>query len=114
MSLVGTGSPTSKTLKKRCSSASRHISRSGLIRELQWNESQLQKEREKIGSTIVGLQSGEGREGWSREAVTPSAGVPNGDSNEVFWHETLLVKFQQRYVKSHRSSLQRQAICLAI
>jgi hypothetical protein len=34
MSLVGTGSPTSKTLKKRCSSASRRISRSGLIREL--------------------------------------------------------------------------------
>ena len=28
------GSPTSKTLKKRCSSASRRISRSGLIREL--------------------------------------------------------------------------------
>jgi hypothetical protein len=26
----------------------------------------------------------------------------------------LLVKFQQRYVKSHRRSLQRQAICLAI
>src|ERR1700720_1360993 len=34
MSLVGTASPTSKTLKKRCSSASRRISRSGLIREL--------------------------------------------------------------------------------
>ena len=34
MSLVGADSPTSKTLKERCSSASRRISRSGLIREL--------------------------------------------------------------------------------
>src|SRR5258705_8277726 len=34
MSLVGASSPTSKTLKERCSSASRPISRSGLIREL--------------------------------------------------------------------------------
>src|ERR1700760_4501090 len=33
MSLVGNGSPTSKTLKKRCSGASRRISRSGLLRE---------------------------------------------------------------------------------
>src|ERR1700752_5173443 len=31
MSLVGAGSTTSKTLKERCSSASRRISRSGLI-----------------------------------------------------------------------------------
>jgi hypothetical protein len=34
MSLVGAGSPISKTSKKRCSSASRLISRSGSIREL--------------------------------------------------------------------------------
>src|SRR5260221_12802913 len=43
MSLVGTGSPTSKTLKKRCSSASRRISRSGLIREL--NETRANRRR---------------------------------------------------------------------
>src|ERR1700751_1106803 len=34
MSLVGAGSPISKTSKKRCSSASRLISRSGSIREV--------------------------------------------------------------------------------
>ena len=54
MSLVETGSPTSKTLKKRCSSASRRISRSGLIREL--NEMRANCR------------------GWSREVLTPSVG----------------------------------------
>src|SRR5258707_2084032 len=52
MSLVGAGSPTSKTLKKRCSSASRCISRSGLIRELNEREPTAE-EREKIGSAIA-------------------------------------------------------------
>ena len=63
ISLVGTGSPTSKTLKKKCSSASRRISRSGLIRKL--NETRANCGRAgKIGSAIGGLQSGEGRGGW--------------------------------------------------
>ena len=49
-----------KDIKKRCSSASRRISRSGLIREL--NEMRANcREREKIGSATGGLQSGEGR-----------------------------------------------------
>src|ERR1700675_1981580 len=61
MSLVGTGSPTSKTLKERCSSASRRISRSGLIREL--NETRANCRRAgKDRQRNRGLQSG-GREG---------------------------------------------------
>jgi hypothetical protein len=61
MSLAGTASPTSKTLKKRCSSASRRISRSGLIREL--NETRANCRRAgKYRQRDWGLQSGE-REG---------------------------------------------------
>jgi hypothetical protein len=49
------------------------------------------------------LQSGEG--GWRREVLTPSAGVPNGDSKRercqlkpstkavVFWHENVVAIF---------------------
>src|ERR1700726_2528606 len=60
MSLVGTGSPTSKTLKKRCSSASRRVSRSGLIRELNMR-SQLQKSGKRSAARLgVAKRGGEG------------------------------------------------------
>src|ERR1700736_3126185 len=59
MSLVGTASPTSKTLKKRCSSASRHISRSGLIRELNGTRANCRRAG-KDRQRDLGLQSGEG------------------------------------------------------
>src|ERR1700736_92977 len=73
MSLVGTGSPTSKTLKKRCSSASRRILRSGLIREL--NETRANCRRAgKDRQRDWEFQSGEGRGGWSREVLTPWSG----------------------------------------
>src|SRR5258705_12447537 len=61
MSLVGTGSPTSKTLKRRCSSASRRISRSGLIRELNEMRSQLQKSGKRSAARPGGCKAG--REG---------------------------------------------------
>src|ERR1700730_5850562 len=66
MSLVGTASPTSKTLKKRCSSASRRISRSGLIREL--NETRANCRRAgKISAARLGIaKRGEGREALTR------------------------------------------------
>src|SRR5258708_18761062 len=60
MSLVGTGSPTSKTLKKRCSSASRRISRSGLIHELNGTRANCRRAG-KDRQRDWGLQSGEGR-----------------------------------------------------
>ena len=66
-----TGSPTSKTLKERCSNASRRISRSGLIREL--NEMRANCRRPGKDRLRYWLQSGEGRGGWSREVLTPSA-----------------------------------------
>src|ERR1700680_4982859 len=59
MSLVGTSSPTSRTLKKRCSSASRHISRSGLIRELNGTRANCRRAG-KDRQRDLGLQSGEG------------------------------------------------------
>jgi hypothetical protein len=77
MSLVGTGSPTSKTLKKRCSGASRHISRSGLIREFNGTRSNCRRAG-KTGSAIWAAKRGEGRGGWSREVLTP----PSGDDVE--------------------------------
>jgi len=60
MSLVGTGSPTSKTLKKRCSGASRHISRSGL--SVSSTEREVTAEERERPAAQFGLQSG-GREG---------------------------------------------------
>jgi len=69
MSLVGAGSPTSKTLKKRCSSASRCISRSGLIRELNEREPTAE-EREKIGSAIA---AGDRRASKGRGSGDPSS-----------------------------------------
>ena len=65
ISLVGTASPTSETLKRRCSRASRHITRRGLIRELEWNEGQLQKSGKR---SVARLGVRAGRRGWRRGA----------------------------------------------
>src|SRR5258706_4025013 len=64
MSLVGTGSPTSKTLKKRCSSASRHISRSGLIRELNGTRTNFRRAGKDRQRTGVAKRGGEALTPW--------------------------------------------------
>jgi hypothetical protein len=74
MSPVGTGSPTSKTLKKRCSNASRHITRSGSIPELNGTRANCRRAEKDRQRDWGVCKAGEGRGGWSREVLTPSAG----------------------------------------